>query len=196
MFFVVGRADASRNNTQSAADSAALAAAEQSRDQLGSLFVQNVLDGSWLQDIFSGNFIGTYDGCYQADRFAHLNGAGDLTCQELGTRWGFTVTVRSQKPIGKSLLPGTENKHMKAESTAVVEPRCQFVPAPPKKGKGGSPSPTPPGGNGGGSGGNNKGKKVSPGTIRCDNRDWNIDPNHLDLLPSMADLFRVRLAEN
>ena len=192
MIFAFGKADAARNDNQSAADSAALAAAQESRDQLKSLFLANILDGDWLRDILNGDRIGTYNGCRAAKRFAALNDAGEVQCAMLSDgRWGFTVRVTSDKSMGKSVIPGTEGQHAKSSATAVVEPRCRFQPA-------SSPSPTNtlPANNGGGSGGKPDEKPSSPGTIACDEGNWHIDPDHLDLLPDMADLFSVRLAEN
>jgi hypothetical protein len=194
-----GQADAARNSNQSAADSAALAAAQESRDQLKSLFLANVLNGDWLQDVLNGSIIGTYDGCLEARHFAALNDAGNVQCSMLSDgRWGFSVTVTSNKSMGKSILPGTDGKHATSHATAVVEPRCRFQPAPPGHGMQPRPQPnvTLPAPPNGGSGGNGHKKHQSPGTISCDNRNWQIDPDHLDLLPDMADLFTVRLAEN
>ncbi|OAH13801.1 pilus assembly protein TadG-related protein [Streptomyces jeddahensis] len=188
LFFAFGKADAARNGTQSAADAAALAAAQESRDQLRNGFLQNILDGGYLQDILNGNQIGTYNGCQAAARFAELNDAeldpDKVTCAQLNDgRWGFTVNLVSKKSMGDTILPGTENKHAKATATAVVEPRCQFQP---------NEDADPPG-NGNGNG---NGTKPSPGKIVCDGKDWPIDPKNLDLLPDMADLFTVRLADN
>lgn len=196
VIFAFGQADAARNSNQSAADSAALAAAQKSRDQLKPLFLANVLDPGWLEGILNGSITGRYDGCAQASRFAELNDAGTIDCEWLRDgRWGFSVVVQSNKTMGKSILPGTD-KPAKSRAIAVVEPRCSFQPVP----GAGSPSPRPtttlPAPPGGGSGGNGGHKPPSPGTISCDDRDWQIDPDHLDLLPDMADLFTVRLAEN
>jgi hypothetical protein len=98
--------------------------------------------------------------------------------------------------MGKTILPGTDKKHATSYATAVVEPRCTFEPLD----GGQSPSPDPthtlPTDTGGASGGAGKEKPKSPGKIACDDRDWQIDPDHLDLLPDMADLFTVRLAED
>lgn len=210
LFFAFGKADAARNGNQSAADAAALAAAQKSRDELHDAFVANILNGDWLRDVLSGNRIGTFDGCLEAQRFAALNDSDTLQCGWLTDgRWGFSVRVESRKSMGKSILPGTEYKHARSSATAVVEPRCAFVPNPPGgkgNGNGNPPSPSPlpatvggasGGASGGGaSGGNGKGKPPSPGKIACSDRDWVIDPGHLDLLPDMADLFTVRLADN
>ncbi|MER5180265.1 pilus assembly protein TadG-related protein [Streptomyces sp. NPDC002896] len=194
LFFAFGKADAARNSTQSAADAAALAAAQESRDQLRNGFLENILDGDYLRDILDGNQIGTYNGCQAAVRFAELNDAeldpDKVSCAQLNDgRWGFTVNVVSKKSMGDTILPGTEKKHAKATATAVVEPRCQFDP---NEDDQATPSPDesddPPG--------NGDDNKPSPGKIVCDGKDWPIDPKNLDLLPDMADLFTVRLADN
>ncbi|GHH77366.1 hypothetical protein GCM10018793_25270 [Streptomyces sulfonofaciens] len=158
------------------------------------LFLTNVLNGDWLRDVLDGDRIGTYDGCAEASRFAGLNDAGQVQCARLSDgRWGFHVKVTSNKPMGRSILPGTENKHANASATAVVQPRCRFEPN--LDDDGSSPSPLPEN-VGGTPGGDDDDKKPSPGKIACDDRDWQIDPDHLDLLPDMADLFTVRLAED
>ncbi len=195
MIFTFGRADAARNGNQSAADSAALAAAQESRDQLNSLFLTNVLDPTWLESILNGSFIGRYNGCPAAARFAELNDAGTTDCEQHWDRWAFSVVVESNKSLGKSIVPGTDKKAT-SKATAVVEPRCSFRPAPGAGSPGPHPTTTLPATTGGGSGGNGGHKHPSPGTISCNDRDWQIDPDHLDLLPDMADLFTVRLAEN
>ncbi len=131
----------------------------------------------------------------EAQRFANLNDAGQVECSRLADgRWGFSVKVTSDKPMGKSILPGTENKHATSYATAVVEPRCRFEPAQDQPGP--QPPTTLPATMGGASGGDGGKKQPSPGKIACDDRDWQIDPDHLDLLPDMADLFTVRLAED
>jgi hypothetical protein len=69
---------------------------------------------------------------------------------------------------------------------AVVEPRCAFRAAEPSTDEGNPPSDPE----------DEEEKKPSPGKLVCDTRDWVIDPEHLDVVPDMADLFAVRLAED
>ncbi|WP_329064011.1 pilus assembly protein TadG-related protein [Streptomyces sp. NBC_01429] len=191
-FFAVGQAGATRNGAQSAADAAALAAAQESRDLFSEDFLGGLLNPGFLEDIFNGDRIGTADGCSAAARFADENKAdldntaGRRGCSFTGNRWGFTVNVVTQKPMGANILPGTEKKHAKAHATAIVEPRCTFKPAekeeeeePPADGE--DPEDVKP---------------ASPGLLTCGGKDWEIDPDHLDLLPDMADLFLVRLARD
>ncbi|WP_327234722.1 pilus assembly protein TadG-related protein [Streptomyces sp. NBC_01317] len=191
--FAVGQAGATRNGAQSAADAAALAAAQKSRDEFETDLLPHLLDPDYLDDIFNGNPLGTFNGCAEAAYFAGQNGAdidGGGCGWASGGRWGFTVHVVTQESMGESILPGTENQHAKAHATAVVEPRCAFVPAqdgttPPDD----APPPDEPGEEG-------DPEPVSPGALQCDDDKWTIDPEDLNLLPDMADLFSVRLAQD
>ncbi|WP_063775798.1 pilus assembly protein TadG-related protein [Streptomyces odonnellii] len=195
-FFAVGQAGATHNGAQSAADAAALAAAQESRDQFREDLLGGLLNPGFLDDIFNGNPLGTFDGCQAAERFADRNGADLKPPNECvwasGGRWGFTVRVITQKPMGESILPGTADQKAEASATAVVEPRCSFEPAeeePESPGDGESPE--------GGDVPEGEDEPVSPGELRCDGGlNWLIDPENLDLLPDMADLFSVRLAQD
>ncbi|MCF3962852.1 hypothetical protein [Streptomyces fuscigenes] len=194
-FFVVGQAGATRGGGQSAADAAALAAAQQSRDDFKENLLSGALDPDFLSRIFTGTDIGPARGaCAAAATFAAENDATVTGCSPLGSgRWGFTVGILTQNTVGKSVVPGTESVKATATATAVVEPRCTFAPsgaanpsAPPETGTSAPPpgEQKPP-------------KPVSPGTLSCpDGGDITIDPEHLDLLPDMADLFTVRLVDN
>lgn len=186
VFFAFGEADVKRNGAQSAADAAAIAAAQESRGQLEDDLRANLLNGDYLRDLFNGDFLGTFNGCAQASRFAERNGADEVACVMLGGRWGFRVDVESKKPMSANVVPGTAGKRAEATAVAVVEPRCAFRPA--------EESGNPPGDD---SDDDASAEKVSPGKLVCDTRDdWVIDPEHLDLVPDMADLFTVRLAED
>ncbi|WP_262387235.1 pilus assembly protein TadG-related protein [Streptomyces sp. TRM49041] len=165
-FFAVGQAGATRNGAQSAADAAALAAAKESRDR----FLLDDLDLAGWEDLFDGDLMGE-DGCTASGHYAARNGAAVAGegCVMLGDgRWGFRVTVRSTKPVGDTVLPGTEDRHAVATATAVVVPRCTFEPADDKD-------------------------APSPGSLDCEGTDLDLDP---DDLPDMSDLFKVRLTED
>ncbi|MEU3843287.1 pilus assembly protein TadG-related protein [Streptomyces sp. NPDC028635] len=194
LYFVFGKADVRRNEAQTAADSAALAAAMESRDGLKAAFLDHILDGDYLKDLLRGDPPGTANGCGEALRFAEKNGArtDSFRCRRLADgRWGFSVDLESGKTVGKSALPGTENKRARVSATAVVEPLCRFEPDEVTETPQATPKP---------SGDDKPGTeedKPSPGKIQCDDgKDWIIDPAHLDLLPDMSDLFRVRLADD
>ncbi|CAL9517122.1 hypothetical protein SUDANB37_03782 [Streptomyces sp. enrichment culture] len=178
-FFAVGQAGATRNGAQSAADAAALAAAKESRDrfELGGLETEG-----WGQ-LFDGVLAGE-DGCGASHSYAGRNGASVSECAALGDgRWGFRVTVRSAKPVGDTILPGTEGQHAVATATAVVVPRCAFAAA-----EGEAPADEAAADGEAGDEG-----KPSPGSLDCDGTQVDLDPEDL---PDMSDLFEVRLAED
>ncbi|QEV15883.1 hypothetical protein CP974_19880 [Streptomyces fradiae ATCC 10745 = DSM 40063] len=192
-FFAVGQAGATRNGAQSAADAAALAAAKESRDR----FDLGLLDGPGWEDLFGGELTGE-DGCAAAHTYAAANGASVSECGALGDgRWGFRVTVRSVKPVGDTILPGTEGQHASATATAVVLPRCSFEAAaddvpdeeipdggnPDESRDDEAPADEAP----------TDGKKPSPGSLDCEGTKLDLDP--LDL-PDMSGLFEVRLTED
>jgi len=190
LYFVFGKADVRRNEAQTAADSAALAAAMESRDGLRTGFLDHLLDVNYLKDFLRGDPAGAADGCDQALRFAARNDARTdptFVCHPLTDgRWGFAVQLQTQKTVGRSMLPGTENQHAEAHATAVVEPLCYFPP---------NEDTQQPGDQGQKPGEGDR--KPSPVTIQCDGgKDWIIDPDHKDRLPDMSDLFRVRLADH
>ncbi|MFJ8072834.1 pilus assembly protein TadG-related protein [Streptomyces sp. NPDC096176] len=180
VYLAFGQADVTRNGAQTAADAAALAAAQESRDELDLAELLDDLDVIFDSDVPAD----MPDGCMRAVDFAARNDAVARDCVPLSDgRWGFTVDVESRESMGSSVIDGTENKHATASATAVVEPRCTFAPEE-------SDAPEP------GEGDEDEEQKPSPGTLRCDSEDWVIDPENLDLLPDMADLFTVRLAED
>ncbi|URM92631.1 pilus assembly protein TadG-related protein [Streptomyces sp. MRC013] len=183
-FLAVGQAGATRNGAQSAADAAALAAAKESRD----LFEMDGLDADGLADLFAGELVGK-DGCGASRTYAARNGATVQICDALTNgRWGFTVTVKSGKPVGDTILPGTEGDYAVATATAVVVPRCDFEPAEeaaeePTEEPAEEPTGEPADGE----------NPSSPGSLNCEGSVLNLDPRDL---PDMADLFEVRLAED
>ncbi|WP_031083440.1 pilus assembly protein TadG-related protein [Streptomyces sp. NRRL WC-3549] len=186
VFLVFGEADVKRNGAQSAADAAALAAAQESRDALRGDLIAHILDSRYLRDVFGGDLAGTYNGCAQAYRFAAQNGAGDVSCAMVfDGRWGFRVQVKSDKKMSVNLIPGIAGKRAAAQAVAVVEPRCVFQ----SNGR----AEKPPAGAGEADGE----ERPSPGKLVCEaTRDWIIDPENLGLMPSMVDLFTVRLSED
>ncbi|WP_236710824.1 pilus assembly protein TadG-related protein [Streptomyces sp. 150FB] len=208
VFFAVGQAGATRNGAQSAADAAALAAARESRDRLGDGLLANLLKPGYLEDVFNDNLVGPPVGCDAAGSYAGMNGANVTSC-DFATRytWGVSVSVVTRKPMGNSILPGTESKFGHADATAIVEPRCTFEPAQDQEPPGGGATPggqetpgddaTPDDGATPADGGNpDDAKGVSPGEFVCDDGNWKIDPEQPKLFPDMADLFTVRLAQD
>lgn len=193
-YFAVGQAAVTRNGAQTAADAAALAAAQDARDQLRDGWLGVILDPAQWSEFLSG---GDYDeevACQRAASFAAKNDAklsGEM-CVPLpfGER-GFRVEVRTLGSVGDSIIPGTENQHATASATAVLEPLCTFEaaeptqdPEPPEPDPDPEPTPTEP-------------APTEPAPIlglTCDGVAWTIDPDRPEL-PSVADLFTVRLAD-
>ncbi|MFR0357956.1 pilus assembly protein TadG-related protein [Streptomyces sediminimaris] len=168
-YFAVGQAAVNRNGAQTAADAAALAAAQETRDDLAGLWVQNVLDPTKWQGIFDGNgAVG--NGCGRATQLASRNDARAEACDRTGLL-RYEVRVRTNKPVGESLVPGTENHYAHAHATAVIEPLCTFEP--PAADAAGDVLPR----------------------LSCKGRNWDLDPKHLTDLPGPEDLFDVHLAD-
>ena len=172
-YVAVGQAAVNRSGAQTAADAAALAAAQETRDQLAGQWVEDVLDPTKWQDIFDGNVPGLVDGCGRAGQLAGQNEAHVTDCAPpTGVPLQYTVTVETDKPVGDSIVPGTEGKYSTAHATAVIESLCTFPPL-----------------------GADAGDDVLP-KLTCKNGDeWDLDPLHLTDLPGPEDLFDVHLAD-
>ncbi|MFF4401752.1 pilus assembly protein TadG-related protein [Streptomyces sp. NPDC001480] len=168
-YLAVGQAAANRNGAQTAADAAALAAAQNRRDQLADKWKLAVNDPTKWQEIFDGN-VDVAPSCWRAYQLATPNDATVDDCTPDGPL-SFTVKLKTSKPVGDSVVPGTENTYSTATATAVIEPLCQ-----------------PPDGDGG-SGGDELLK------LKCKDREWDVDPHDLTQLPEPQDLFDVHLAD-
>ncbi|MET9647066.1 pilus assembly protein TadG-related protein [Streptomyces syringium] len=210
-FFTVGRAGAAKNGAQTAADAAALAAAQSYRDQLGTSFLHALrTDAAWQGIVFDGQLTVAVDVCGAALRYAKSNGASVRGCAPAYTPPSFTVAVESLKGVGKSVIPGTEGKKATATATALVTPLCAPDASPPKQ----APKPSPSKGKGDegdrdeGGGSKGKGGKDDEGKggekpperpavlfLDCDGKHVTIDPGHPDRLPDTAELFAVHLAD-
>ncbi|MEU1701455.1 pilus assembly protein TadG-related protein [Streptomyces pseudogriseolus] len=180
-YLAVGQAAANRNGAQTAADAAALAAAQERRDQLAGAWLENLLDPEKWQDVFDGMADGLTPSCWRAEQMAASNDASVLSCNADGLL-GYTVEVQTNKTVGDSIVPGTETKRSRATATAVIESRCGFeLPA-------------------GGEGEADAEEKEEPEelpTLNCKGGvDWELDPETPDdLLPQPEDLFDVHLAD-
>ncbi|KAB2977260.1 hypothetical protein F8R89_22555 [Streptomyces sp. SS1-1] len=170
VYLAVGQAAANRNGAQTAADAAALAAALDTRDKLTDDWLENVLDPEKWQDIFDG--VGSpLDGCGRAQELAAENNATAFCTPLAGLPPGYRVEVKTTEPVGDSIVPGTENVHSTATATAVIEWRCDFdLP------------------------GEDADDEALP-ELRCDDADWQLDPENLDDLPGPEDLFDVHLTD-
>ncbi|MFD9320586.1 pilus assembly protein TadG-related protein [Streptomyces sp. NPDC060053] len=185
-YFAVGQAAVNRNGAQTAADAAALAAAQETRDDLADLWKLDVLDPTKWQDIFEGN--GGVNACWRADQLAALNDAGNVQCLPKGLL-GYRVTVQANKSAGDSVIPETSTTKSHATATAVIDSLCTFEPpdppsVPPSGEPSGQPSGEPPG----------EDDATLP-TLTCeDGEEWELDPDDLTDLPGPEDLFAVHLA--
>lgn len=172
-YFAVGQAAVNRSGAQTAADAAALAAAQDTRDQLADLWVEDVLDPTKWQQIFEG--VGAAeDPCRRAAELAAQNDASVDDCAPDGLR--FTVAVQTNKTAGDSVIPATSTTHAHASATAVIKSLCTFDP----------PGADPEG-------------AVLP-TLTCNDKDgereWELDPKDLGVLPKPEDLFDVHLTND
>ncbi|NGO70671.1 hypothetical protein G5C65_20400 [Streptomyces sp. SB3404] len=166
-FFAVAQASTVRNGGQSAADAAALAAAQEDRDELLEGFLEALGDGEAWRDWLDGIPARTGDGCGAAERFAGRNRSDVLSCDRItrGGDSGYTVRVRTRFDTGRTLVPGTDNKKAEATATAVVQPRCRAE------------------------------QDSDIIELTCDGDDVTIDPDDEDLALEPADLFDVVLAD-
>jgi len=170
-YLAVGQAAANRNGAQTAADAAALAAAQDRRDQLAGEWVKSLIDPTEWQAIFDGDAPLADTSCLRAEQLAAQNNADVLACEALGLL-EYQVEVRSNVPVGDSIVPGTENTYATATATAVIEARCTFdLPV------GGTEDDVLP-------------------QLNCDGDVWDLDPDDAEeLLPEPHDLFDVHLAD-
>ncbi|KOG14082.1 pilus assembly protein TadG-related protein [Streptomyces viridochromogenes] len=177
-YLAVGQAAANRNGAQTAADAAALAAAQDTRDQLAGRWVEDLLDPTKWQDIFDGIGVEPDGGCWRAHELAAQNDAAVDGCDPTEPL-GYTVTVTSTKPVGDSIVPGTEDMKSTASATAVIESRCEFE---------------LPGGDEADPG---DGNDVLPlPRLTCGDTNWDPDPEDPTTLPDPEDLFDVHLADS
>ncbi|MFJ9056581.1 pilus assembly protein TadG-related protein [Streptomyces sp. NPDC102409] len=192
-FFAVGKASATRNGAQGAADAAALAAAQQARDEIGPAFLGAMLLPGGLNDFFGNHYI-SGEPCTQAQRLAASNNADVIG--GCGWRSRFqsdevSVRVETRNTVGDTVIPGTESRHATASATAVIEFRCSWKPAE-APGEGAEP---PPGDEEGEDG---KPENPAPVTFDCDGRDrFEIDPLHPDPWEELSEaLFAVHLTDD
>ncbi|MFD4034140.1 pilus assembly protein TadG-related protein [Streptomyces sp. NPDC058637] len=121
-FFAVGKASALRNGAQGAADSAALAAAQQNREDFGTGFLAS-LPENMLEQFLQ---LHPVYGCPAAHSFAAANESDVNSCRPTlgGYRDEITVEVQGRKTVDSPVIPGTETKIAEATATAIVEFRC------------------------------------------------------------------------
>ncbi|MFC8533937.1 pilus assembly protein TadG-related protein [Streptomyces sp. NPDC057249] len=191
IFLAFGEADIERNGAQSAADAAALAAAKESRSLLAPDLEAHLTDPDYFDSVFNAAFAGVPgEACGKASEFAALNKASGVQCRPLSDgRWGYEVSLRSDKGMSANVVPGIGGKKAEAVAVAVVEPRCTFIPVPDRDpAEDPEPAPDAP-----------EGPDTPDGPIgkvRCEGGlEWGIDPEGTEPMPDMADFFSVHLAE-
>ncbi|MER5968590.1 hypothetical protein ABT112_02395 [Streptomyces sp. NPDC002055] len=203
-YFAVAQAVDRRSGGQTAADAAALAAAQDARAQLRTALLDPLLDLGDLLDLLNGQGVEFATACAEAQSFAARNDAdvvGGEGCRRVDD--GFTVTVETRSTVGDSIVPGTENRHARATATAVVEPLCRVAPTPsgtasgrPDDGATGPADDEPeetdePGGEE-----DPEADEEKPGLeLDCDGQVWVIGPGDGAPLPEAADLFSVHLRD-
>ena len=166
-YLAVGQAAVNRGGAQTAADAAALAAAQEARDQLAGLWVDALSDPTKWTDIFEGK--GADDPCWRAEQLAAENDARLNSCNPDLLR--YSVEVQTNKSVGDSVVPGTENIKSTKSATAVIEPLCTFeLPS-----DGATTEALP--------------------QLTCKDGDWDPDPEDRAGLPKPEDLFDVHLAD-
>ncbi|KAA6219430.1 pilus assembly protein TadG-related protein [Streptomyces filamentosus] len=192
VYFAVGQAAVLRNGAQTAADAAALAAAQGARDQLREGWLEVIDEPTQWQRFVQGREE-EYDpeqACQRAAVLASLNEAKLLSggCESIDS--GFTVTVQTEGTVGESIVPGTDERSATATASAVIEPLCSFVPPEPSV----DPStPPPPGPDPSSAPSEEPEEDPDPiSGLSCDGEVWDVDPE-APVLPGADDLFRVRL---
>ncbi|MFI0979713.1 pilus assembly protein TadG-related protein [Streptomyces sp. NPDC021093] len=174
-YFAFAQAAVARNGGQSAADAAALAAAQDVRDELTQGFFDDIANPEALVDwLDAKGFEGNGQGA--AAQLAASN-RSDLAGIQFAWVQGdpaFKANIRTRYTVGNSILPGTESTHANANATAVIKPLCVIAPDA------------------------DLAKLV---VIDCKGSGiWEIDPTKIadldpDTLPKANDLFSVHLAE-
>ncbi len=192
-YFAVGQAAATRGGAQTAADSAALAAAQDRGGQIRDALLRALGPGGSgpVGRLLDGVFPGLVDSCGHARKFALANRAHTVDCAAVPG--GYRVRVVTDYTVGRSVVPGTEHTHGHATATAVTTPLCRWRPNPhaPSAAPSASASAQPPPGPG--PSGSPGGGGTPAGTLVCRDGTWTVDPSHLGDFPSVADLFSVHL---
>lgn len=171
-FFAFAQAASVRNGAQTAADAAALAAAQDARDELVDGLIVSIGDDNWADWLDPAKATGF--GATQAARM--LAAQNDAALQGVAIPVardgypGFEVRVRTNYTVGESVIPGTEGKHAEASAVAVLQPRCQVAA---------------------------EAEEAESVEIDCDGELLTLDPDDFEPsdLPDPSVLFSVYLAE-
>ncbi|WP_327353751.1 pilus assembly protein TadG-related protein [Streptomyces sp. NBC_01304] len=172
VFFVFAKGAVARSGAQSAADAAALAAAQEFRDELTAEFIATLPTGAWVPPL-EGKMPPGPGYFAAAQQLAAENESTVIYVHPTpsGIDLAFKAKIRTNYPVGDSLVPRTEDTYAEADATAVVEPKCHMVLNVPTK----------------------------VAEIACkDGRQWVIHVEDLNggvALPSAKDLFSVHLVD-
>lgn len=212
-FFAVGQAAVVRNTAQTAADSAALAAARADRDAVRDDFLAALKSGDLARLGALLNDLGSHSevACPAAYDYAQQNDATVTGCDQVSGPPGYTIAVRSIGTVGTSVVDGTETKHAKATATAVIQPRCTLggsdggvvAGATGGAADGGAADggAADGGGAGGGAAGGGDGGPGAPGgsgpiTFTCEHGDQvRIDPTPDDFILDLSTFYTVHLSK-
>ncbi|MFF9475101.1 pilus assembly protein TadG-related protein [Streptomyces roseolus] len=195
VYFAVGQAAVLRNGAQTAADAAALGAAQDAREQLREGWLEVIGDPTQWSGYIRGEGYVVERACRRAGELAARNDAALVPRGCVPLDFGFMVTVQSEGTVGESIVPDTAGRQATASASAVIEPLCRFVPPEPSTEPSTEPSAeptnepdpssTPPEGP-------EEEEPVQIVALTCDGEDWEIDPEE-PVLPGVDDLFRIRL---
>ncbi|MDX2296158.1 MULTISPECIES: pilus assembly protein TadG-related protein [Streptomyces] len=187
IYFTVGQATVLRNGAQTAADAAALGAAQDARDQLRAGWLESIGEPDMWAQFLQGKKYVEEQSCQRAAELASVNGA-ELSPVDCHSRdLIFTVTVRTEKSVGP------DGQQATASASAVVEPLCTFAPPTPTE----DPTPgthTEPGPSSSPTGEPEEQPEPISG-LSCGGEAWDIDLEDL-VLPDVDDLFHVRLTSD
>ncbi len=168
-YLAVGQASVNRSGAQTAADAAALAAAQNKRDELAALWLDDLQDPAKWPDILDGT-AAVEDPCWRAGQLAVQNDSRLDGCNALSPL-KYQADVTNNKSVGDSVVPTTENIRASATAIAEIEPLCWFKPL-----------------------GEDAEAEALP-DLTCDGKVWELDPDDREGLPKPEDLFDVHLAD-
>lgn len=122
-YFAVGQASMKKNEARTAADAAALAAAQDARDEWS---WPGAFDFDAWDDLLSSRDI-KLGSCSAADRLAAANDARTVTCDaDYWPEASYTVKVETNRTVGSSVIASTKTQKAEATARAVIEPRCRI----------------------------------------------------------------------
>ncbi|MFF8725227.1 pilus assembly protein TadG-related protein [Streptomyces sp. NPDC015171] len=168
-YLAVGQAAVNRSDAQTAADAAALAAAQNRREYLTGKWLEILKDPTKWRDVFHGD-VEVGPSCWRAYQLAAQNDGRVDECDD-SRPMKVTVEVTTNKRVGKSVVPGVEDIRSSGTATAVVEPICTFD-------NDGDPAA----------------EEAPLPELNCNGEVWKPNPDDPEDLPGAEDLFDVHLA--